>query len=260
MRLGNKVALITGAGSGIGRASAILFAQRGARVAVVDRNVETGKETEAAIRAADGKAVFIEADVSDPDACEAMVRKTVEAYGRLDVLFNNAGLESPYAFLADQPMGEWDDLIAVNLKGTLYGSRFGIAQMMSNGGGAIINTSSVTGLSGFMLQAVYGATKAAIINITLNTALEYGSMNIRANCICPGPIDTPILRTALDSVPVENVESLVTSIIPMGRIGRPEEVASVALFLASDESSYVSGAVIPVDGAMLAGRGAPMGE
>ena len=260
MRLGNKVALITGAGSGIGRASAILFAQRGARVAVVDRNVETGKETEAAIRAADGKAVFIEADVSDPDACEAMVRKTVEAYGRLDVLFNNAGLESPYAFLADQPMGEWDDLIAVNLKGTLYGSRFGIAQMMSNGGGAIINTSSVTGLSGFMLQAVYGATKAAIINITLNTALEYGSMNIRANCICPGPIDTPILRTALDSVPVENVESLVTSIIPMGRIGRPEEVASVALFLASDESSYVSGAVIPVDGAMLSGRGAPMGE
>jgi len=260
MRLENKVALITGGGSGIGRASAILFAQRGARVSVVDRNVESGKQTEAAIRAADGEAVFIEADVSDPDACEAMVRKTVEAYGRLDVLFNNAGLESPYAFLADQPMGEWDDLIAVNLKGTLYGTRFGIVQMMKNGGGAIINTSSVTGLSGFMLQAVYGATKAAIINITLNTALEYGSMNIRANCICPGPIDTPILRTALDSVPVENVESLVTSIIPMGRIGRPEEVASVALFLASDESSYVSGAVIPVDGAMLAGRGAPMGE
>jgi NAD(P)-dependent dehydrogenase (short-subunit alcohol dehydrogenase family) len=260
MRLENKVALITGAASGIGRASAILFAQRGARVAVVDRNVETGKETEEAIRSADGEAVFIEADVSDPDACEAMVRKTVEAYGRLDVLFNNAGLESPYAFLADQPMGEWDDLIAVNLKGTLYGSRFGIAQMMKNGGGAIINTSSVTGLSGFMFQAVYGATKAAIINITLNTALEYGSMNIRANCICPGPIDTPILRTALDSVPVENVESLVTSIIPMGRIGRPEEVASVALFLASDESSYVSGAVIPVDGAMLSGRGAPMGK
>ena len=260
MRLENKVALITGGGSGIGRASAILFAQRGARVSVVDRNVESGKQTEAAIRAADGEAVFIEADVSDPDACEAMVRKTVEAYGRLDVLFNNAGLESPYAFLADQPMGEWDDLIAVNLKGTLYGTRFGIVQMMKNGGGAIINTSSVTGLSGFMLQAVYGATKAAIINITLNTALEYGSMNIRANCICPGPIDTPILRTALDSVPVENVESLVTSIIPMGRIGRPEEVASVALFLASDESSYVSGAVIPVDGAMLSGRGAPMGE
>ena len=260
MRLENKVALITGAASGIGRASAMLFAQRGARVAVVDRNVETGRKTEEAIRSADGKAVFIDADVSAPDACEAMVRKTVEAYGRLDVLFNNAGLESPYAFLADQPMGEWDDLIAVNLKGTLYGTRFGVAQMMHNGGGAIINTSSVTGLSGFMLQAVYGATEAAIINITLNTALEYGSMNIRANCICPGPIDTPILRTALDSVPVKNVESLVTSIIPMGRIGRPEEVASVALFLASDESSYVSGAVIPVDGAMLAGRGAPMGE
>ena len=260
MRLENRVALITGAGSGIGRASAVLFAERGARVALVDRNLEAGKETEQAIRSVGGEAVFIEADVSVADACEAMVRKTVEAYGRLDVLFNNAGLESPYAFLADQPMAEWDDLIAVNLKGTLYGSRFGIAQMMKNGGGAIINTSSVTGLSGFMLQAVYGATKAAIINITLNTALEYGSMNIRANCICPGPIDTPILRKALDNVPVENVESLVTSIIPMGRIGRPEEVASVALFLASDESSYVSGAIIPVDGAMLAGRGVPMGE
>ncbi len=259
MRLADKVALITGAGSGIGRASAILFARHGASVAVVDRNVETGKETAEAIRAADGHGIFIEADVSLPDASEAMVRKTVEAYGRLDVLFNNAGLESSYAFLADQPMDEWDDLIAVNLKGTLYGSRFGIAQMMKNGGGAIVNTSSVTGLSGFMLQAVYGATKAAIINITLNTALEYGPANIRANCICPGPIDTPILRAALDRVPVENVESLVTSIIPMGRIGQPEEVANVALFLASDESSYVSGAVIPVDGALLSGRGAPMG-
>jgi NAD(P)-dependent dehydrogenase (short-subunit alcohol dehydrogenase family) len=260
MRLANKVALITGAGSGIGRASAVLFAGHGARVAVVDRNGETGKETEEAIRRAGGMSLFIEADVSSPEACEAMVAKTVEVYGRLDVLFNNAGLESSYAFLADQPIGEWDDLIAVNLKGTLYGTRFGVAQMMRNGGGAIINTSSVTGLSGFMLQAVYGATKAAIVNITLNTALEYGPANIRANCICPGPIDTPILRAALDSVPIENVESLVTSIIPMGRIGRPEEVASVALFLASDESSYVSGAVIPVDGALLSGRGAPMGQ
>jgi NAD(P)-dependent dehydrogenase (short-subunit alcohol dehydrogenase family) len=258
MRLADKVALITGAGSGIGRASALLFARYGARVAVVDKNVRAGKETVETIRTAGGQGVFVEADVSLPEACEAMVRGTVEAYGRLDVLFNNAGLESPYAFLAEQPMAEWDDLIAVNLKGTLYGSRFGIAQMMKNGGGSIVNTSSVTGLSGFMLQAVYGATKAAIVNITLNTALEYGAANIRANCICPGPIDTPILRAALGSVPVENVESLVTSIIPMGRIGKPEEVANVALFLASDESAYVSGAVIPVDGGLLSGRGAPM--
>jgi NAD(P)-dependent dehydrogenase (short-subunit alcohol dehydrogenase family) len=260
MRLADKVALITGAGSGIGRASAILFARHGAHVAVVDRNEGAGRGTEEAIRAAGGSSLYVEADVSLAEACEAMVRRTVEAYGRLDVLFNNAGLESPYAFLADQPMAEWDDLIAVNLMGTLYGTRFGIAQMISNGGGVIVNTSSVTGLSGFMLQAVYGATKAAIVNITLNTALEYGSANIRANCICPGPIDTPILRAALEQVPVEDVESLVTSIIPMGRIGRPEEVANVALFLASDEASYVSGAVIPVDGALLSGRGAPVGE
>jgi NAD(P)-dependent dehydrogenase (short-subunit alcohol dehydrogenase family) len=259
VRLSSKVTLITGAGSGIGRASAILFARHGAHVAVVDRNVETGRETEEAIRAADGSALFVEADVSIPDACEAMVRRTVEAYGRLDVLFNNAGLESSYAFLADQPIGEWEDLIAVNLKGTLYGSRFGIAQMLKNGGGAIINTSSVTGLSGFMLQAVYGATKAAIINLTLNTALEYGPMHIRANCICPGPIDTPILRAALANVPIENAEKLLTSIVPMGRIGNPEEVANVALFLASDEASYVSGAVLPVDGGLLSGHRPPVG-
>jgi NAD(P)-dependent dehydrogenase (short-subunit alcohol dehydrogenase family) len=258
MRLPDKVALITGAASGIGRASAMLFAREGARVAVVDRNVDGGLEVQKTIRAEGGDATFVEADVADAAACEAMVRQTVEAYGRLDILFNNAGLESSYAFLADQPMEEWEDLIAVNLRGTLQGTRFGIEQMLSNGGGVIINMSSVTGLNGFLFQAVYGATKAAVINITLNTALEYGPMNIRANCICPGSIDTPILRAALENVPVENPEGLLTAMVPMGRIGRPEEVARVALFLASEESSYVSGAVIPVDGALLSGRRPPV--
>lgn len=258
MQLRDKVALITGAASGIGRASALLFAREGACVAVVDKNPELGRKVEREIREAGGVAVFVEADVSIPAACEAMVKRTVEVFGRLDVLFNNAGLESSYAFLADQPMEEWDALIDVNLKGVLYGCRFGIEQMLENRGGAIINTSSVTGLSGFMLQAVYGATKAGIVNITLNTALEYGPMNIRANCICPGPVDTPILRAALENVPVENAENLVTAIIPMGRIGKAEEVASVALFLASDAASYVTGAVIPVDGGLLSGHRPPI--
>ena len=258
MRLVDKVALITGAASGIGRASAKLFAKQGARVVVVDRNERAGEEVQEEILLAGGEALFVKADVSELSACQAMVQQTVDAYGRLDVLFNNAGLESSYAFLADQPTEEWDDLINVNLKGVLYGSKFGIEQMLENGGGVIINTSSVTGLSGFLLQAVYGATKAGIVNITLNTALEYGPMNIRANCICPGPINTPILRSALENVPLENADELVTAVIPMGRIGKPEEVAAVALFLASDESSFVTGAVIPVDGGLLSGHRPPM--
>jgi len=199
----------------------------------------------------------VEADVSYPDECQAMVRKAVEVYGRLDILFNNAGIESSYAFLADQSMEEWEELIAVNLKGTLYSTRFGLEQMLKNGGGVIINTSSVAGLSGFSFQSVYGATKAAIINLTLNTALEYGPMNIRANCICPGAIDTPLLRAALEGVPLDNVEQLVIAQVPMGRVGDPQDVARLALFLASDDASYISGAVIPVDGGMLSGRRPP---
>ncbi len=258
MRLGKKAVLITGAGSGIGRASAILFAEEGARVVVVDKNEAAGNEVQETIRKSGGQALFVKADVSDPSDCQAMVLRTVDAYGRLDVLFNNAGVESSYAFLADQPTEEWDELINVNLKGVLYGSKYGIEQMLENGGGVIVNTSSVTGLSGFLLQAVYGATKAGIVNLTLNTALEYAPMNIRANCICPGPIDTPILRAALENVPLENADELVTSVIPMGRIGKPEEAARVALFLASEESSYVTGAVIPVDGGLLSGHRPPM--
>ena len=258
MRLAGKAALITGAASGIGRASALLFAREGARVVLADKNETGGREVEEMIRRAGGEALFVKTDVSQHSDCEAMVRATVEAYGRLDVLFNNAGLESSYAFLADQPLEEWSALIDVNLKGVLYGTRYGVEQMLENGGGAIVNTSSVTGLTGFPFQAAYGATKAGIVNLTLNTALEYGPMNIRANCICPGSIDTPILRAALENVPVDNAEQLLTSLIPLGRIGLPEEVAAVALFLASDESAYVTGAVIPVDGGLVCGHRPPL--
>ena len=257
MRLDGKVAIITGAASGIGRASAELFSREGARVVIVDINKEAGEQARDMITGEGGEALFIQADVSRARDCESMVKETVNRFGRLDILFNNAGVESSYSFMADQSMEEWDRLIAVNFKGTLYGTRFGVEQMLNNGGGVIINTSSVAGLSGFFFQSVYGATKAAIINITLNTALEYGPMNIRANCICPGAIDTPILRSALKDIQMENVEEIITAQIPMGRIGNPEEVARVALFLASDEASYVSGAVITVDGAMLSGRRPP---
>jgi len=224
-KLDGKAALITGAGSGIGRATAILFAEEGAKVAVVDYVPE--------------EAFFIEADVSKTGDVENMVKAVMDAYGRLDVLFNNAGVIR-IALVADLSVEDWDLVINTNLRAVFVASKLAIPIMLKQGGGVIISTSSVNGLGANATIAPYCTSKAGVILLTKTIAAEYGSQGIRANCICPGMIETAMTQ---ESIPV-----LETEYIAQGRPGRPEEIAGAALFLASDDSSYVNGTSLVVDG------------
>ncbi len=240
-KLGGKVALITGAGSGIGRATSLLFAKEGAKVVVVDYVPAGGEETVKLIKDDDGEAVSIEADVSKVEDVERMVQTTVDTYGRLDVLFNNAGISAVNrAFTADLSIEDWDTVININLRGVFLGCKFAIPHMLKNGGGSIISTSSVNGLRAATTIAPYCASKAAVINLMRTVAAEYGQQGIRANAICPGVIETGMTT---DFVPFFDF-----SAIGQGRAGQPEEIAQAVLFLASDDSSYLTGAAIPVDG------------
>ena len=248
-RLQGKVALITGGGSGMGRASCRLFAGEGARVAVVDRVAEAGEETAALIRDDGGDAVFVEADVADAAAVERMVATTVETYGRLDVLFNNAGVEGPSVNLLDYGEDDWARIIAVNLTAVYRAMRAAIPHMISQGGGVILSTASVAGLVGLARSSAYSAAKAGVIGLTRTVALEYGPQGIRANCICPGFIATPMLGRVLG----DRDESVLHRLAPLRRIGTPDDIAQAALYLASDESSYVTGVPFVVDGGFAAG-------
>jgi NAD(P)-dependent dehydrogenase (short-subunit alcohol dehydrogenase family) len=248
-RLKDKVALITGGGSGMGRASCRLFAREGARVAVVDRVAEAGEETVALIRDDGGEAVFVEADVADAVAVERMVATTVETYGRLDILFNNAGVEGPSVNLLDYGEDDWARVIAVNLTAVYRAMRAAIPQMISQGGGVILSTASVAGLVGLARSSGYSAAKAGVIGLTRTVALEYGPKGIRANCICPGFVATPML----DRVLAGRDESVLHRVAPLRRVGTADDIARAALYLASDESSYVTGVPFPVDGGFAAG-------
>ena len=248
-RLRHKVALVTGGGSGMGRASCRLFAAEGARVAVVDRVVEAGEETVALIRDAGGEATFVAADVADAAAVEAMVTTTVATYGRLDVLFNNAGVEGPSVNLLDYGEDDWDRVIAVNLTAVYRAMRAAIPRMLDQGGGVILSTASVAGLVGLARSSAYSAAKAGVIGLTRTVALEYGPRGIRANCICPGFIATPML----DRVLGDRDEAVLHRLSPLRRVGTPDDIAAAALFLASDESSYVTGVPFVVDGGYAAG-------
>ena len=248
-RLAGKVALITGGGSGMGRASSVLFAAEGARVAVVDRVVEAGEETAALIRDGGGEATFVAADVADAAAVERMVATTVGTYGRLDVLFNNAGVEGPSVNLLEYGEDDWARVIAVNLTAVYRAMRAAIPHMIDQGGGVILSTASVAGLVGLARSSAYSAAKAGVIGLTRTVALEYGPRGIRANCICPGFIATPML----DRVLGDREESVLHRLAPLRRVGTPEDIAAAALFLASDESSYVTGVPFMVDGGYVAG-------
>lgn len=258
MRLKDKVALVTGAASGIGRATALLFGQEGARVMCADLNGEGAERVARQIADAGGQAAAIQVDVCREADAQRMVRETVERWGRLDVLFNNAGLEFALP-VAQVPEGEWDRLIDVNLKGVFLGCKYAIPQMVRQGGGAIVNTASVAGLRGVAWLSTYCASKGGVVLLTKALALEWARQNVRVNAVCPGVIRTAMVEAAIqrgEQVFGESQKDAWQRLgegHPMGRIGEPEEVARAVLFLASDEASFITGAALPVDGGWSAG-------
>jgi NAD(P)-dependent dehydrogenase (short-subunit alcohol dehydrogenase family) len=250
-RLKGKVALVTGAGSGIGRESSLLFAEEGAAVAAVDVNEAAARETAGRITGAGGRAISFRADVSAAADAEAMIAAAETAFGKLDVLFNNAGIfPDADGSVVSTPEDTWDLVMRVNLKGVFLGCKYGIPALLRAGGGSVVNTASFVALMGAATsQVAYTASKGGVLALTREIAVEYARQGIRANALCPGPVDTPLLA-ALLADPVRRQRRLVH--IPPGRLAKAREIAQAALFLASDESSYVNGATFTVDGGITA--------
>ncbi len=251
MRLKNKVALITGSGSGIGRESALLFAREGAKVLVVDLKEELGKKTVEEIKKTNGEASFFRADVSNANEVQAMIQHAEDTLGELNVLFNNAGIfPDKDGSVLDTEEDVWDLVMQVNLKGVFLGCKYGIPALQRAGGGSIINTASFVALMGAATsQIAYTASKGGVLAMTREIAVEFARQNIRANALCPGPVETPLLQ-ALLSDPEKRQRRLVH--IPPGRFAQATDIAQAALFLASDESSYINGTAFSVDGGITA--------
>lgn len=245
-----KAVLVTGGAGGIGRAAALAFAQAGARVAVSDVNAAGGEETVGLITQAGGEAIFVKADVSREAEVEALVAKTVAAFGRLDCAFNNAGIEEESKPLADCDEALFDRIMAVNVKGAWLCMKHEIRQMLKQGGGAIVNTASVAGLVGAPLQPAYAASKHAVVGMTKTAAAEYGKAGIRINSVCPGVIRTPMLERAIEREPRR--EKNIVKVHPIGRIGEADEIAGAVLWLGSDAASFVTGHQLAVDGGLTA--------
>ena len=251
MRLDGKVAIITGAGSGIGREAALLFAREGARVIVAEVADDAGRRTVADIASAGGQAHFVHADVSKAADAESMVAAAEKTYGKLNVLFNNAGIfPTADGSVVDTDEETWDLVMRVNLKGVFLGCKYAIPALLRAGGGSLINTASFVALMGAATaQIAYTASKGGVLSMTREIAVEFARKNIRANALCPGPVDTPLLAELL-SDPARRQRRMVH--IPPGRLAKASEIANAALFLASDESSYVNGAIFTVDGGITA--------
>ena len=245
-RFTDKVVLVTGAASGLGRVSANLFAQEGAKVVVSD--VSDGSHVVAEIEAAGGTATFVRADVSKEADVQAMIEAAVTAYGRLDVLYNNAGIWVEQPLLADIPVEDFDRVMSVNARGVFLGMKHGIRQMVKQGGGVIVNCGSINCFISEIKSTDYAATKAAVLALTRSGALEYARQNIRVNCVCPGPMLTPMVEAAYHEAGVSLEEFSKQWNIPMGRIAEPVEMAKAVLFLASDDASFITGASLLVDG------------
>ena len=246
MRLANKVAIITGGGSGIGKVSAHLFAKEGAKVVVAQRTESTGEETAAAINASGGEAIFVRTDVSVASEVENLVKKTVDTFGKVDILFNNAGTFQVPTRIIYIDEAEWDRIYTINVKSIFLGVKYVVPEMRKGGGGVIINTGSSGGVRPRMYMSAYATSKGAVITLTRALALELAQYNIRVVTLNPGITETPIIKDVTE----EGRKGAVMT-VPMGRIAEPEEIANVGLFLASEGASYVSGVTIIVDGGSM---------
>lgn len=246
--LDSKIAIVTGGGSGIGRAISLLFIAEGAKVVVSDLDEKGGNETIEMIKKQGGEAFFMKSDASKPSDNEALVEETVKKFGGLHISVNNAGIGGASAPVGEYPIDGWEKIISTNLSGVFYGMRYQIPAMLKSGGGSIVNMSSILGSVGFANASAYTAAKHGILGLSQSAAIEYGSKNIRINTIGPGFIMTPLIEKNLDETSLK----FVTSLHPMGRLGKPEEVAELALWLASSKSSFVTGSYYTIDGGYTA--------
>lgn len=251
-----KVALVTGGSSGIGRATALVFAREGARVVIADLSVEGGEETARFVRNSGAEATFVKTDVSQPAEVAAMVNMAVSTYGRLDCAFNNAGVAGARGTFVDYPEDEWERIIRVNLKGIWLCMKYELRQMLTQGSGAIVDTASTMAVAGSPNACAYAAGSHGIAGLVKCAALEYAKRNIRVNAVCPGVIRTPLIETFLPRAPGNeraSVEAQLAARSPMERMGTPEEVAEAVVWLCSGNASFVNGALVPLDGGFLAG-------
>jgi NAD(P)-dependent dehydrogenase (short-subunit alcohol dehydrogenase family) len=249
--LQGRVALITGGTSGIGRDTSILFAKQGAKVVITGRREAEGNETIASVKAAGGEGLFVKSDVSKAADVQSAVQKTVEKFGRLDLAFNNAGIEGNWKPIIEQTEEDWDTVININLKGTWFCLKFEIQQMLKQGGGgAIVNMSSVAGLMGAGGAGIYVASKHGVIGLTRTAALEYAAKGIRVNAVCPAVIETPMADRAFAD---PEISKRILAQHPIGRFGKPMEIAEAVLWLCSNKSSFMTGHYIVLDGGMRAG-------
>ena len=250
--LDGKTALVTGAGSGIGRAASLAYATSGARVVVTDVNIEGGEETVQMIKESGGEAILVHADVSRPTDTEAMVNQAVKAFGSLDYAFNNAGIGGgrDRHLTADYLEEDWDRVMAINLKGVWLCMKAEIPQMLKQGKGAIVNTASIAGLVGLSGTVAYVAAKHGVAGLTKAAAMEYAKSGIRVNAVCPGYIETPLIEGVFEQV--EGYKETLESRHPLGRLGQPDEIASAVLWLSSDAASFVTGHNMTVDGGYVA--------
>jgi NAD(P)-dependent dehydrogenase (short-subunit alcohol dehydrogenase family) len=252
-RFMNKAIIVTGAGNGMGRASALAFAREGGGVAVADISAADGQATVRQIADAGGKAIFVHCDITRSADVQRLVAETVTAFGSVDVLHNNAGI-AKYATVVDMPEEDWDRVIDINLKGAFLTCKYAIPEMRKRGGGAIINTASVQAFATQQLVAAYAASKGAIVSFTMTVALDHAAETIRCNCIAPGSIQTPMLEMAANLFSAHDPSQALRDWgrnHPLGRVGTPEEVAKLVLFLASDDAAFCTGGCYRVDGGLL---------
>jgi len=251
MRLKDKVAIITGSGGAIGAVTAKKFAAEGAKLVVTDINVEGGEKTVSEIKESGGEAVFVESNIREVSECEKVIKSAVDTFGSIDILFNNAGFELMKS-VHEYTEEDYDNIMDVHCKGSFFCIRYALPEMMEQGGGVILNQGSIAGMMGHVKTGAYCMAKGGLVNYTKYVALEYAPYNIRCNCICPGAVATAMMKRFMNDFPELAQQSIDNH--PLGRMAEPEEVADAAVFLSSNEASFITGVTLPVDGGYLAGK------